>query len=105
MLYSRCRRRAIRLRGKPKMTSSVAEPQTTIATILPEGSAIGLMSRSLEAQAESLSSQIQMLAGVETLKASGTEHRAIEHWSNLFVDMLIVSLARGRLSAFVDSTL
>ena len=64
-----------------------------------------LMSQSLEAQADSQSYQVQMLAGVETLKASGTERRAVEHWSNLFVSVLNVSLARGRLSAFTDSTL
>ena len=46
-----------------------------------------------------------MLAGIETLKASGAEHRAVEHWSNLFVDVLNVSLDRGRLSAVVDSLL
>jgi ATP-binding cassette, subfamily B, bacterial len=64
-----------------------------------------LMARSLEAQAEVQSYEVQMLAGVETLKASGTEPRAVEHWTNLFVGMLNVSLSRDRLSAFVDSTL
>ena len=64
-----------------------------------------LMSQSLHTQAASQSYQVQMLAGMETLKASGSEHRAIEHWSNLFVDTLNVSLARGRLSAGVDALL
>ncbi len=64
-----------------------------------------LMSRSLETQSSSQTYQVQMLAGMETLKASGSEHRAIEHWSNLFVDTLNVSLARGRLSAVVDALL
>lgn len=64
-----------------------------------------LMSESLHTQAESQSYQVQMLAGMETLKASGAEHRSVEHWSNLFVDVLNVSLARGRLSAWVDSFL
>ncbi|HVG07464.1 MAG TPA: peptidase domain-containing ABC transporter [Thermoanaerobaculia bacterium] len=64
-----------------------------------------LMSRSLETQSSSQSYQVQMLAGMETLKASGSEHRAIEHWSNLFVDTLNISLARGRLSAMVDALL
>lgn len=64
-----------------------------------------LMSRSLETQSSSQAYQVQMLAGMETLKASGSEHRAIEHWSNLFVDTLNVSLARGRLSAMVDALL
>jgi ATP-binding cassette subfamily B protein len=64
-----------------------------------------LMSRSLESQSSSQSYQVQMLAGMETLKASGSEHRAIEHWSNLFVDTLNVSLARGRLQAMIDALL
>jgi len=64
-----------------------------------------LMSRSLETQSSSQAYQVQMLAGMETLKASGSEHRAIEHWSNLFVDTLNVSIARGRLQAMVDALL
>lgn len=64
-----------------------------------------LMSRSLETQSSSQAYQVQMLAGMETLKASGSEHRAIEHWSNLFVDTLNVSLARGRLQALLDALL
>lgn len=62
-----------------------------------------LMSQDLEAQARAQSYLVQLLAGVETLKVAGAEHRAVEHWSNLFVDELNVSLRRGRLAAFVDS--
>ncbi len=64
-----------------------------------------LMSRSLQTEARSQSYQVSLLAGIETLKASGAEHRAVEQWSHLFVDVLNVSLSRGRLSAAVDSTL
>ena len=64
-----------------------------------------LMSQSLEAQSSAQAYQVQMLAGIETLKATGSEHRAVEHWSNLFVDMLNVSLARGRLQAAIDALL
>lgn len=64
-----------------------------------------LMSQSLHQQARSQSYQVQMLAGIETLKATGAEHRAVEHWSNLFVDVLNVSLDRGRLDAWVQSLL
>jgi ABC-type bacteriocin/lantibiotic exporter with double-glycine peptidase domain len=64
-----------------------------------------LMSRSLETQSSSQAYQVQMLAGMETLKASGSEHRAIEHWSNLFVDTLNVSLDRGRLQSRIDALL
>ncbi|HKV10507.1 MAG TPA: peptidase domain-containing ABC transporter [Thermoanaerobaculia bacterium] len=64
-----------------------------------------LMSRSLQTEARSQTYQVNLLAGIETLKASGAEHRAVEQWSHLFVDVLNISLDRGRLQAFVDSTL
>ena len=64
-----------------------------------------LMSRSLQTEARSQSYQVSLLAGIETLKASGAEHRSVEQWSHLFVDVLNVSLSRGRLSAVVDSAL
>ena len=62
-----------------------------------------LMSQDLQTQSKSQSYLVQMLAGIETLKAGGAEDRAVEQWSNLFVDGLNVSLNRGRLSAAVDS--
>ncbi len=62
-----------------------------------------LMSQDLEAQARTQSYLVQVFAGIETLKAAGAERRAVEHWSNLFVDELNVSLARGRLDALVES--
>lgn len=62
-----------------------------------------LMSQDLQTQAKAQSYLVQMLAGIETLKANGVEDRAVEQWSNLFVDGLNVSLSRGRLSAMVDS--
>jgi ABC-type bacteriocin/lantibiotic exporter with double-glycine peptidase domain len=62
-----------------------------------------LMSQDLQTQSKAQGYLVQMLAGVETLKAGGAENRAVEQWSNLFVDELNVSLKRGRLSAAVDS--
>jgi ABC-type bacteriocin/lantibiotic exporter with double-glycine peptidase domain len=64
-----------------------------------------LMSRSLQAEARSQSFQVNLLAGIETLKAAGAEHRSVDQWSHLFVDVLNVSLDRGRLTAMVDATL
>lgn len=55
-------------------------------------------------QAVSQSYQIEMFAGIETLKAMGAEARAQEHWSNLFVNVLNASLVEGRLAAAVDAT-
>ncbi|SEU34066.1 peptidase domain-containing ABC transporter [Stigmatella erecta] len=62
-----------------------------------------LMARNLETEARSQAYQIEVLAGIETLKATGCEPRALEHWSNLFVDVLNVALERGRLSLLTES--
>lgn len=62
-----------------------------------------LLSRDLEAQSRVRSYEVEMLSGIETLKSSGSEPRAVEHWSNLFVDELNVALLRGRLAAFVEA--
>lgn len=62
-----------------------------------------LMAESLHAQARSQSYLYQVLGGIEDLKAAGAERRATDHWSNLFVDEINVSLARGRLDALTES--
>ena len=59
--------------------------------------------RSLIRESKAQSYQVEVFAGIETLKAMGAEARAQEHWANLFVDMLNASLAEGRLTAAVDS--
>jgi len=64
-----------------------------------------LMSQDLQTQATAQSYLVQMLAGIETLKASGVEDRAVEQWSHLFVNGLNVALKRGRLSATVEALL
>jgi ABC-type bacteriocin/lantibiotic exporter with double-glycine peptidase domain len=64
-----------------------------------------LMARGLEAEARSEAYQVELLTGMETLKAMGGEHRAVGHWSGMFVDVLNVSLERGRLNTLVDSLL
>jgi ABC-type bacteriocin/lantibiotic exporter with double-glycine peptidase domain len=63
-----------------------------------------LLSHGLVTQAKCESYQLEMMAGIQTLKGMGAEDRAIEHWSNLFVDSVNVWLARSRLSAWVDAT-
>jgi ATP-binding cassette subfamily B protein len=64
-----------------------------------------LMSGSLQAQADTQSYAYELLAGIETLKASGAEHRAAEHWGGLFTDQVNIDLTRGRLTAAVDSAM
>ena len=59
--------------------------------------------RELEAQGRSQSSLVELLGGVETLKAMGAEKRALERWSHLFVDELNVTLERLRLGSFAGA--
>ena len=64
-----------------------------------------LMSASLQAQADTQSYAYELLAGIETLKASGAEQRAADRWSGLFVDQVNIDLTRGRLSAAINSVM
>ena len=47
--------------------------------------------------------RVPAVRGIETLKAAGIEQRGVEHWANLFAAEINAALARGRLSATVDS--
>ncbi|HEY1584953.1 MAG TPA: cysteine peptidase family C39 domain-containing protein, partial [Polyangia bacterium] len=62
-----------------------------------------LMVDGIRTQSASESYLVELLSGIETLKASGTELRAGERWSSLFVDQLNVSFARGKMTALVDA--
>jgi ATP-binding cassette, subfamily B, bacterial len=64
-----------------------------------------LMQRDLLAQAESHSYLVESLTGILTLKASGCEDRAFDHWSNLFFNQLHVSLQRNHLGAGIDTAM
>jgi ATP-binding cassette subfamily B protein len=64
-----------------------------------------LMQRDLAAEADSQSYLVQALTGIGTLKASGAEDRALDHWSNLFFSRLNISLQRNHLSAMIDTAL
>jgi ATP-binding cassette, subfamily B, bacterial len=44
-----------------------------------------------------------VLAGIQTLKTLGSESRAVQQWSDLFVDELNVSIKRSNLEAIVGS--
>jgi len=59
--------------------------------------------RALDAQSRSQSYLVELFAGMSTLKAAAAEGRAVERWSNLYVDELNASLERGRLSARVEA--
>jgi ABC-type bacteriocin/lantibiotic exporter with double-glycine peptidase domain len=62
-----------------------------------------LASESLRAEARSQGYAFQLLAGIGTLKSSGTEQRAVDQFGRLFTDELGVAMRRGRLSAAVDA--
>ncbi|HEX8705357.1 MAG TPA: peptidase domain-containing ABC transporter [Myxococcaceae bacterium] len=62
-----------------------------------------LLSESLEVEAKSQSYQVEMLTGIQTLKAFGVEHQAVKRFSELFVNVLNVSMRRGRLTAWIDA--
>lgn len=64
-----------------------------------------LNAETLEAQAATQSYQVQLVAGIEALKACGAERRAVASWSRLFARELNTSLERGRLDALVNSAL
>jgi ATP-binding cassette, subfamily B, bacterial len=64
-----------------------------------------LQSRSLEAQGRLASSQMELLGAMEELKAMGAEQRAAEHYSNVYVENLNVTLEQGRLGAKLESAM
>jgi ABC-type bacteriocin/lantibiotic exporter with double-glycine peptidase domain len=61
-----------------------------------------LQARALDAQARTQSYLVEVMAGMATLKACAAEGRAVERWSNLYIDELNVALERGRVGAIVD---
>jgi len=62
-----------------------------------------LMAKDLEVMAVAQNYQVEMLAGIQTIKGMGVESSTIQNWSNLYVDVLNVSLERGRLDASVEA--
>lgn len=62
-----------------------------------------VMAETLQAQARSQGYLGQMITGIETLKSVGAESRSVSQWSNLFIDEVNATLARGRLSARIES--
>lgn len=62
-----------------------------------------LAAQELEAQARAQGHLVEMVAGIETLKAMGAEKRAVERWSHWFVDELNITLARARLGSIAGA--
>jgi len=62
-----------------------------------------LIGEGIEAQARGQGYLVQLLAGIETLKSTGTEREAVKSWSAMFDDELRAGLNRGRMEANVGS--
>ncbi|WP_434390550.1 peptidase domain-containing ABC transporter [Melittangium boletus] len=62
-----------------------------------------LLAKDLEVSAAAQNYQVEMMTGIQTIKGMGVEGRSVQHWSNLYVDTLNVSLERGRLEASVEA--
>ncbi len=62
-----------------------------------------LMSEGLATQARLEAYQVEMLAGIETLKSMGAAPRASARWSDLYVEVLNASLARGELDGLFQA--
>lgn len=76
-----------------------------VLLMLSTASRVGdLLQKDLKAQAETQSYVVEALNGIATLKASGAEDRAFDHWSNLFFKQLNISLQRNHLSALINTS-
>lgn len=64
-----------------------------------------LTRRELMADAAAQSYLVEALTGVATVKASGAEERALQHWSKLFRTHLQVGVLRGQHAALVEAVL
>lgn len=74
-----------------------------VVMLVAAGRMFRLSKEHLAAEACSQGYLVEALKGIATLKACGSEQRAIDHWSNLFHKELNVALRRGRLDANVDT--
>jgi ATP-binding cassette, subfamily B, bacterial len=59
--------------------------------------------RDLAAQADSQSYAVESLSGIATLKASGTEDRVLDRWSNFYFKELGVSLRKDQLLVSIEA--
>ncbi|MBX3185714.1 MAG: peptidase domain-containing ABC transporter [Labilithrix sp.] len=66
---------------------------------------LDLAAGSLAKQAEQETWLVDMLGGIETLKAAGYEHRASQHWASLYVDYMNIAIRRTRLTGIMDSVM
>jgi ABC-type bacteriocin/lantibiotic exporter with double-glycine peptidase domain len=77
-----------------------------VVCVLTARRALGSVVRhDLLTQAAAQGYLVEALRGIALLKASGSEHRALEQWTSLFHEQMAVTLQRGRLTARVEAGL
>lgn len=64
-----------------------------------------LLQKHLVAQSAEQSYLTEALVGIATVKASGAEDRAFDHWTDLFTEQLNLSLQRNRLALRIETLL
>ncbi|MFF5205579.1 peptidase domain-containing ABC transporter [Streptosporangium sp. NPDC000396] len=64
-----------------------------------------LTQEELAAFSATQSQLVQAIGGIETLKASGAEHRAVEQWSKHFTDQLNADVRSGLTQGLLDAAL
>jgi len=64
-----------------------------------------LAAGSVSKQADAANALNELLAGIESLKASGCEQSAAHTWAGRYVDVMNIGLRQGSLSAFAQSAL
>ncbi len=64
-----------------------------------------LTQRDLTAQSLSQTYLLEAMSGIATLKATGHEDQALDHWSTLLADELNTSLRRGQVSSLLETAM
>ncbi|MBV9709129.1 MAG: peptidase domain-containing ABC transporter [Chloroflexi bacterium] len=74
--------------------------------LLSTGKALSDLNRQeLTAIGKSQGYMTETLAGIRTLKSAGAEQRALERWTNLFLDQLNISVRRIYVTSLIDTVL
>jgi ATP-binding cassette subfamily B protein len=84
------------------VAAGLAVAQVTIVLFAGKKNA-DLMTEGLAVQARLEAYQVEMLAGVETLKSMGAGQRATARWTDLYVNVLNAALARGEFDSTFSS--
>jgi ABC-type bacteriocin/lantibiotic exporter with double-glycine peptidase domain len=76
-----------------------------IVFLLSQKKLMELAGGSIAKQADAANSLNELLIGMESLKASGCEHTASQHWAAKYVDVMNINLRRGGVSSLSEAVL